>query len=252
LAASRVWAVRYRGIAAIVSDLTHRGDGDLALEEALCNAEQARAMVLAHYRVLQTLLDNHTVVPLRFGTVFADKTSLTATLNRHHDTLCESLNRVEGALEWGVKMFCNRAAAAARIEEESEAAGATRRQLGQLSEGAGFFVRKRLERVIDAEVEGAVHRCLQASHDHLADVAREATAADLQMPAIHGRPDEMVFNGAYLVERGGEESLFAAIDALSEAYAPYGFLYERTGPWPPYSFSNGQVGAVSDGCSGGR
>lgn len=246
VAGAQLRALPHRALAAIVSELPC-GAGSMSLEQELRDADRAKAMILGHHRVMQALIGEHTVVPFRFGAMFADAAGLRAALDRHYDTLRETLERVEGALEWGVKIFCDRAAAAARVGEEAATAATLRRQIDHASEGRGFFLRKGLQRAIDAEVESAVRRFAEESHGRFAGIARSAAELDLQPSAIGSRSDEIVFNGAYLVDRGREKDLFAAVEALAVARGSYGLNYERNGPWPPYSFSNCRVAAGADG-----
>ncbi len=46
-----------------------------------------------------------TVLPLRFGAVFSDDDGVATALAMHCDALWEALDRVDGAREWGVKIF---------------------------------------------------------------------------------------------------------------------------------------------------
>lgn len=49
----------------------------------------------------------------------------------------------------------------------------------------------------------------------------------------------MVLNGAYLVERGREPELRAAVDELAAELAGGGVRLELTGPWPAFTFAEG-------------
>lgn len=55
----------------------------------------------------------------------------------------------------------------------------------------------------------------------------------LHEPALSGRSEPMVLNGAYLVELGRVDAWRAAIE---DASARSGLAVEVTGPWVPYSF----------------
>jgi hypothetical protein len=46
----------------------------------------------------------------------------------------------------------------------------------------------------------------------------------------------MILNGAYLVAEEQLATFRAELKNLSEEYSDFGFIYEMTGPWPPYNF----------------
>ena len=63
-----------------------------------------------------------------------------------------------------------------------------------------------------------------------------------QAAAVHGRADDMVWNGAYLVAKPDEERFFDLIEELRTVLGPRGFHYETSGPWPPFSFADYRLG----------
>ena len=82
-------------LAALVSDLPALAGAPL--EEVWRDPDRIKGMILDHHRVLQSVADYRTVLPLRFGAVFSDEGRVAAAL--------ETLERVDGAREWGVKIF---------------------------------------------------------------------------------------------------------------------------------------------------
>ena len=249
------------GLAALISDLTPQGG--TTISDALRDPSVVKDMVLDHHRVLQSMVEQCTVLPLRFGAVFASDDSVEAELDAHREALCEALERIDGACEWGVKIFGDRAILRSRPAEEtpalraalrnrssakwlSPAIRAARQQIAATTEGRAFFLRRKLEEIAEEEVERAIGHCIANSRRLLTSTARAAATLKTQPQAIHGRTDEMVWNGAYLVSKDREDRFFECIAALKQAHGPSGFDYECTGPWPPSSFAECRIGA-SDG-----
>src|SRR3954453_9587655 len=63
-----------------------------------------------HEAVLERLLAQTTVIPLRLCTIYHDEAAVRTMLASEQGALTEALGRLEGHTEWGVKAFCDRAA----------------------------------------------------------------------------------------------------------------------------------------------
>jgi hypothetical protein len=87
---------------------------------------------------------------------------------------------------------------------------------------------ERLEEMGDSVVQ-EIHAAFEA-------VADRARTNPLQRAELHGRGEQMLLNGAYLVSRGREQELQQAADSLRARWSASGFVLELTGPWPPYNF----------------
>ncbi|MDE2135327.1 MAG: GvpL/GvpF family gas vesicle protein [Alphaproteobacteria bacterium] len=234
LAGDPVRAVAGDGLAALVS--TTRP----SFEDELKDAERARSLILDHHRVLQQLFANRTVLPMRFGALFADDEKVRGALLEYRQDLVEALARVQGASEWGVKIFCDRSVLRGHLGGGSAARLAAQGEFAAATQGRAFFLQRRIARLADEEVEGAVARAVEESRRHLCAAARADTAMKFQPAAVHMRADDMVANDAYLVADGA--LFFALIDELRQLHGPRGFHIETNGPWPPFSFADCKLG----------
>lgn len=206
------------------------------LESLMADAGAAEDLVLHHHRVLEDLARQATVLPLRFGSVFSNDEALGAALAANQDTLLEALATIDGAVEWGLKIYGERGRLGERLAETLPEVAGLRAEASDASEGKAFFLGRRLARRIEEETDRAIDRCLDLTERRLEAVARRMTRSRPQPAEVHGRDSEMVFNGAFLVDRGGEDRFFEMVEDLRAAYAGFGFDFEITGPWPPYSF----------------
>ena len=232
------------GLAALISDLSRQES--YRVDEVFGDPDLVKDMILAHHRVLESMVDQYTVLPLRFGAVFESDDSVAAALEAHRKPLSEALERIEGAYEWGIKIFSDRAVLLSRLREGSPAIRAAREAIAATSEGRAFFLRRKLERISEEEIDRVVGGCIVDSLQLLLSTARAAATLKTQPRAVHGRADDMVWNGAYLVARNGEERFFACFAALRRIYSAFGFDYECSGPWPPSSFAECPMGASDE------
>jgi hypothetical protein len=250
LAGNPVRTVAGDGLAAIASGLAMPAE-NRPFEEELEEPERARSLILDHYRVLRQTVDDRTVLPVRFGALFSDDASVLAALEENRRTLLDALDRVEGAREWGVKIFCDRQALCRHVEATSSAVRAAQGKLSEATEGRAFFMRRQIARLGEEEVQRAIAQKIDASRQSLGNAARADRALKLQPASVHGCADEMVWNGALLVARSAEQRLLSMVDGLEQADAQQGFHYEVTGPWPPFSFVDCQLGGGKSDCPNG-
>jgi hypothetical protein len=156
--------------------------------------------------VLEALMDDRTVLPLRFGTVLGDVDELLAVLTRRQDSLRRALERVRGCVEMGVR---------ARLEPVDIPSSPSGRS------GTDYLRARAVERRREEAIAGTLHRRL-AAVSSAADKAVRRGAAP-------------VFIGAYLVPEPGVDRFR---DAVHEVVADHPNLsIACTGPWPPYSFT---------------
>ena len=229
------------GLAALVSQVATPADG-VSFEEELQDPEQAKRLILEHHRVLQRLLDTQTVLPMRFGALFTDGEKVSEMLHDHRQGLLDALERVEGAREWGVKIFCDCSVLRRHLGEKSSAMLAAQGELAGATQGRAFFLQRRVARLSDEEVERAIAQDVKESRLRLCEIARADASMKFQAAAVHGRADDMVWNGAYLVAKADEESFFDLIEDLRNVHEPLGFHYETNGPWPAFSFADYRLG----------
>lgn len=183
--------------------------GDLA---AVCapapEGEITTEMLWEHERVVERLMDDRDLLPVRYGTRVPDAEAAAQALQANHDELVESLEFVRGAVEVSVRVLGDGQPSAM---PEAPATPAT---------GVAYMQAK-------AEKLAAEDDVRQAIHEPLAALAR----AESIRPA--GLPGELM-HAAYLVSQDQLPSLTATVEELQRAHP--GWQITCTGPWPAYSF----------------
>ena len=165
--------------------------------------EPAPDALWAHEEVVEALMADRAVLPMRFGTTLADDEAVRGAVLSRHDELAAALDHVRGRVELGVRAVST-AAGAATTPEPVPATGRD-------------YIRSRL----------ADGRRAEALHAPLADVATDARRQRASQPGE-------ILRASYLVERGDVGRFRAAVDDLSHAHPEVAVLC--TGPWPAYSF----------------
>jgi hypothetical protein len=230
------YGLAYRDLVAVISPVALAEFDPDALQARLQDPAWVGARVLAHQEVLARLLDRYTLIPFKFGAVFSSEDSVRDMLREHYPRFASTLPRLEGANEWGVKLYCDRRTLAERVRETSERLRPLREAIARSREGAAYFLRKKLDEAAEQEAQALIEACVRESHRHLAGGAREAVINPAQPPAVHRHGVEMLLNGAYLVDNHRVEAFRTALAALEQTYGSLGLRFELTGPWPPFSF----------------
>ena len=105
---SEVYTVHYKNLGAVVSD---------APLEVL---DSTRENVLAHERVNETVMREHTVIPMSFGTVFKTREDIIELLRSAAEAFGDVLNKMQNKLEFGLKVLWDRDQAVREVESEDE------------------------------------------------------------------------------------------------------------------------------------
>jgi Gas vesicle synthesis protein GvpL/GvpF len=168
--------------------------------------EPAPDALWAHERVVERLMADRAVLPMRFGSRVTDDDALRRVLTSGSDQYVAALARVSGRVELGVRALARNGAA------EPVPAGVTGRE----------YVMAKLNGGRRAEGEAA------ALHAPLAALSADARR---QPP----RGSEELLRGAYLVDRLAVARFRAAVERLQAGHPEAAILC--TGPWPPYSFA---------------
>ena len=225
-------------VLALVSDVS-LAEYDLgSLRERFQNTVWLEVLARGHQRVIAALNERYTLLPLKLCTLYTTEESLHEALEVNHPWVGPALDRVDGAQEWGVKVFCNRADLVTWAMSELPQLRQLSNTVKAASPGARYMLEKRLQRAAEQAADDLRRREVEALGQHLAAAqVRAAQAGTLQPQQIHGHAEDMVLNGAYLVADDEFATFRAALDELVAAYSPRGFSFELTGPWPAYSFS---------------
>lgn len=232
-----VSAIAHRDVAAIVSPVSLDEFGPERLAATLRDAAWLPVNVLAHQQVVAWLLGHYTVAPFRFGNC-CSVARVREMLTCHYEDLADTLRRLRGATEWGVKLYCDRKAAAEWVRATN---AQVRRMDGEASRGSmgtGYLLQQRRERIVQQEVGCLLETHSRRSYQELVSLASEAVTDPVRPRSARGAGEEMVLNTAYLVADANVHAFRATVATLEEIARPMGFTYELTGPWPPYSFVN--------------
>jgi hypothetical protein len=204
LQGAEVRAVRAGAVDVLVSDHDH--------VESQADVDD----LWAHEAVVESAGEHGgAVLPLRLGSVFTDEAALVSLAEERAQEFTEALDRVRGAVEIGV-----RAAVTVGAPEPEPVPETADRP------GTAYLMTRLAQKQRGDEVIDLVHR-------PLADLAREHVRLDRSIG------DSTSVRLAYLVDEDVVEPFQERVRDLEEELGHVRLAC--TGPWPPYSFSEGRV-----------
>jgi hypothetical protein len=190
------------------------------------------ATLWQHERVIEALMERHTVLPVRFGTTFSDPGALSTALDDRRSALRASLQKVAGKVELGVRVIGE-----GLLEDDPVGRETTP------TTGRDYILGRVREHSRRAAGAAEARRTLEPLHRELEHLSSDARARWSVSP-------ETLLAAAYLVDEERVEDFRAAVDRAEKQRRDVRIFC--TGPWPPYNFvdfqgddGGGVLGALS-------
>jgi Gas vesicle synthesis protein GvpL/GvpF len=214
----RVYTVAHRDLAAVVSDTP------------IVIYDPTRENVLAHEFVNETVMREHTVIPMSFGTVFRSEDDVSELLRSTYQAFTDVLDKMKDKIEFGLKVLWDREKVIANIERENDEIRRLKDEISRHTASSTYFARMQLGRLIEGALEEMSMRYVSDIHEALKP---SAVASRSNKPI----GDRMILNAAFLVDRSAERAFDERVKDTSFRYEDL-LTFKYSGPWPPYNFVN--------------
>jgi hypothetical protein len=214
----QVYTIHHGGLAAVVSDTPVRP------------YDPTRENALAHEHVNDTVMQEFTVIPMSFGTVFVSEQNVVEFLKDTAETLSDVLRKMKDKIEFGLKVNWDPDTVLRDLAQESEGIRRLKEEILSKRLASTYFARTQLGRLVEQAMSDKADGYVRAIYGHLRDCA---------IASRHNKPigEKMILNAAFLVERDQTGRFDQEVQVLAHRYeGTLRFLY--TGPWPPYNFVN--------------
>ena len=193
--------------------------------------ESTRRNMTAHMRVLEEVMGAFTVVPIRFGSVAPSEDSIRETLLRPRYAAFQAmLGELEGRVEMGLKVFWMQDVLYREVLEEQPEITRLRDKLAGRSPNETYFERVRVGEMLEAAVADKRARESEQIFERLRPLAHKVHVGETLS-------DQMIVNGAFLVDRAKTDDLDRLVEAM-DAEGAERLLFKLVGPVPPYNFVN--------------
>ena len=229
--------VTVNNLAALVSQVSRAIYSEDSLAEHLTDATWTAIRAMRHETVVEYVAKRISVIPLRFGTIYLERSGIEQMLSEKSRELEEIIEHLRGREEWGVNVYCDRAVLLSSITSVSPVLRELVERAEQAPPGQSYLMQKKIDALRVEEARAAVNRIvdqIEARLKEQADDGRRLRILKVETTE-HG---ELKAKFAFLVKRSGFEEFRDAAERLAQENQAAGVRLELTGPWPVYNFVN--------------
>ncbi|WP_405765729.1 GvpL/GvpF family gas vesicle protein [Streptomyces sp. NBC_00080] len=212
----------HRGLIAVVSHVPERDFAEEPLRRRLEDLDWLTETARAHQQVIDSLTAVTTPLPLRLATVFRDDSGVRVMMEEREEDFRRVLDRLEGRVEWGVKVY---------VEPEAQE---TEQAVTKPASGRDYLMQRRSKARAHDDTWQRAERFAGSLHETLSAHAEDARLHPPQNSALSKASGQNVLNAAYLVPRAESEEFVEIVDRTKGEES--GIRVELTGPWAAYSF----------------
>jgi hypothetical protein len=220
----------------IVKNVSENEYSEENIKRNLSNIKWVETNARDHMDVIIRNMENNTVIPFKFGTIYHSEESLKKFINDYSESFAENFQNIKDKEEWSVKIYCNLKTLSEQIDELSEATAALEKQIRASSPGKAYLLERKKKQLIEEETDRLCKHFGQVYFDEFKMISDASFLNNLLPEEYTGRTDTMILNASFLV---GKNSVTQFKDLSSnqiEKGRPLGFIIEPSGPWPLFSF----------------
>jgi len=218
--ADHVYGVSYNGITAVVS------------ASPIIIYDARRINMIAHEKVLEEMMKQFTVLPVRFSTIseHGDNSGILRIIEKDYKKFDEMLTKMEGKKELGLKILAKEAEIYESIIEKYDDIKALRGKLMNLPVDKTHYQRVKIGEMV-AE---ALKKETENYKDTVID-ALKPLSDDIKINDNYG--EMMILNAAFLIKSDKEAAFDKVVNDLSEQFSRY-MTFKYVGTLPLYNFVN--------------
>lgn len=208
--------IHYKEICAAVSDAP------------IIEYDPTREIMMTHQKIIDLLMKDYTVIPFRFGTISKSKKEILDMIEQHYDAFLELMNKIEGKLELGLKVYWKKDVFADDVETPQ--IRALKEALSGKPEREIYNQKIELGKLVEQSV-------IEKRNAYVQEILNELTGISAEHKINDILDIKMIFNGAFLVDRQNDALFDSTVNKLYEKYQTV-MDFKYTGPWAPYNFVN--------------
>jgi len=217
---SRVYTINYKDLCVVVS------------KSAVMRYEARRVNVTAHALVLEEVMKQFTILPIRFSTISGsyDESKIVRIIEKEYDKFSNLLEKMDGKKELGLKVLAIEKPIYEHILEKYDNIRALKDKLAKLDPVKAHFQLMKIGEMVE--------EALLKENQYFDDLIVNALTPMVEEVKINDKYGErMILNAAFLIKNETEAEFDKAINALNEQYGSL-LTFKYVGTLPPYNFVN--------------
>ncbi|MFD3918935.1 GvpL/GvpF family gas vesicle protein [Streptomyces sp. NPDC058595] len=226
-------------LCAVVQDVPAAEFSEAALRERLGDAAELERCARAHHGVVTAVAGGGPTVPMPLATLYLGDERVRTAVGEHAERFRMALERVAGRAEWAVKVHLTQAGTSPRSAApgtgETSGPGPGPRRVS----GRDYLDRLRSRQHLREQHRESALAASEQVDDAVRRLAVAAVARRPHGPEVTGKDRTQIMNTAYLIAEERSEELTATIGRLRASPEFDGVEIDVSGPWAPYSFTDG-------------
>jgi hypothetical protein len=218
--ADEVYSISYKGISAIVSN------------SPVIIYEARRINMITHEKVLEEVMKQFTVLPVRFSTISEhnDDEGILRILEKDFQKFDDTLNKMDGKKELGLKVLAHEAPIYESILEKYDDIRTLKAKLINMPVDKTHYQRMKIGEMVAEALKKETSNFKTLILDALSPIAD-----DMKLNDNYG--EMMILNSAFLIKNSSEPLFDKAVNDLDEKYGSF-MTFKYVGTLPPYNFVN--------------
>ncbi len=232
-------------LAALYSQVSLDAWGPEVLDEHVRNMDWLAPRATQHQQVLTALqAAGYGMLPLPFATLYRRRDTVRDLLRTRQAEFAARLERLKHAEEWTLKIAQDPVVFEHHVERFSPALARAEEQSRAAPPGKAYLLRKQLETLRRSEAARVTTRQSDEIEQRVTPLfeatIREPITRQARTAAVDQGGDtatRVVLKLALLLRQDTRDTVQIQLAAIAEEFGEFGYVFELTGPWPPYSFA---------------
>ena len=211
------------------------GYGDLS--GVISNSPMAKYVIsrenlMAHEKVIEKVMQDYTVLPVRFCTIANSAEEIRNLLRKRYAEFKNLLRDMDNKIEVGIKaLWKDMNAIFGEIAKENEKIRQLKEKIKKKSSSNQIYANKV---TLGKMVQSALLAKRKSEGEKILNVFKKISV-DFRSNKIYG--DNMLLNTAFLIDRSREKEFDNQVDELTGKYGKR-IKFNYVGPTPPFNFVN--------------
>ncbi|MGG1576125.1 GvpL/GvpF family gas vesicle protein [Fictibacillus sp. NRS-1165] len=233
------YSVQIGKITAVVCNLDSKEYSEASIEEKINNnMEWLQKKALHHHNALLNLKQKYTVIPMKFCTIYKNENSMRKTIENNQEKITDSFLHLAETEEWNLKIYCDDSLLKKYVSGRNINIASKKEEISKLPPGRQFFEKRKLDQLLDKELETEKESVCEQIHDRLKQFSLNHTVKNNWSKDVTGKKYDMSWNSVYLIAVDRVEEYLEEINSMTKEMEEYGWKFEASGPWPAYHFAS--------------
>ncbi len=190
----------------------------------------SRQEVLAYAGIVDKISEIYSILPMRYGSVVASSTDVTALLEKHAESFIKTLHKVMNKQEYSLRLFFSHQHQDYYVQDTSlDVTLMPPDILSGDSENKNYLLKKYQQHRAEEKHERYIEKIQTAV---ARDLHKITDAVDFKKRTTSG----CIIDAVLLVDRRAKNQLLALVVDMQSVYPDHNVIL--TGPWPPYNFAH--------------